>query len=151
KYDAATATYVAAAVNAAVATIALTIAPAAGGGGVHLLQQATEDVFKHPQGRLLNATGYVAIALSGFCALAAEAMWTRMLGLLLGASVYTLSIIVAVFLTGLGIGSSIGSLLCRVLLRPRLAFAWCQLLLAGAIAWTAYSLGASLPYWPINP
>src|SRR6185436_5631062 len=77
--------------------------------------------------------------------------WTRMLGLLLGASVYTLSIILAVFLVGLGIGSSIGSLLSRILTRPRLALGWCQLLVAGAIAWTAYSLTASLPYWPINP
>ncbi len=52
---------------------------------------------------------YVAIGLSGLCALAAESIWTRMLGLLLGASVYTLSIILVVFLAGLGIGSSIGS------------------------------------------
>ena len=54
---------------------------------------------------LLRTSVYLAIALSGLCALAAEAIWTRMLGLLLGASVYTLSIILAVFLTGLGIGS----------------------------------------------
>ena len=42
-----------------------------------------------------------------------------MLGLLFGASVYTLSIILAVFLIGLGIGSGIGALLCRILVRPR--------------------------------
>ena len=94
---------------------------------------------------------YIAIALSGLCALGAEAIWTRILGLLFGASVYTFSIILAVFLTGLGIGSSIGSLLCRSLARPRVALGWCQLLAAGAIAWTAYSLSASLPYWPIDP
>ena len=32
-----------------------------------------------------------------------------------------------------------------------MALGWCQLLAACAIAWTAYNLGASLPYWPINP
>ena len=42
-------------------------------------------------------------------------------------------------------------MLCRSLARPRLALGCCQLLLAGAIAWTAYSLSASLPYWPIDP
>jgi len=94
---------------------------------------------------------YLAIALSGFCAMSAEVIWTRLLGLLFGASVYTLSLVVAVFLTGLGIGSGIGSLLSRIVSRPRLAFAWCQLLAAAAIAWTAYSVGASLPYWPVNP
>jgi spermidine synthase len=65
--------------------------------------------------------------------------------------VYTLSLVVAVFLAGLGIGSGIGSLLSRIVSRPRLAFAWCQFLAAAAIASTAYSVGASLPYWPVNP
>ena len=140
-YDVATATYVAVAINVAVAgtALALNVEPKLDGSSA-----AREDGGSSP-------TVYAAIALSGFCALGAEAIWTRMLGLLLGASVYTFSIIVAVFLTGLGIGSGIGSLLCRSLPRPRLAFGWCQVLAAGAIAWTAYSLGASLPYWPVNP
>src|SRR5262249_54358063 len=94
---------------------------------------------------------YIAIALSGLCAMAAEVVWTRTLGLLFGASVYTLSIILAVFLTGLGIGSSIGSWLSRSRLNPRISLGWFQLLAAAAIAWSAYSLGASLPYWPVNP
>src|SRR5262249_51321463 len=55
------------------------------------------------------------------------------------------------FLAGLGIGSGIGSLLSRIVSRPRLALGWCQLSAACAITWTAYNLGASLPYWPINP
>src|SRR5262249_39123397 len=37
------------------------------------------------------------------------------------------------------------------LLNPRMSLGWCQLLAAGAIAWSAYNLGASLPYWPVNP
>ncbi len=52
---------------------------------------------------------YVAIGLSGMTALAAEVIWTRLLSLLFGATVYTFSLILAVFLFGLGIGSSIGS------------------------------------------
>jgi spermidine synthase len=34
---------------------------------------------------------------------------------------------------------------------PRLALGSCQLLLAVAIAWTAWLLSKSLPYWPIDP
>ena len=64
---------------------------------------------------------YVAIALSGLCALGAEVIWTRLLSLMLGPTVYTFSIILAVFLVGLGIGSSIGSLLTRGSTQPRLA------------------------------
>ena len=94
---------------------------------------------------------YVAIALSGMTALAAEVIWTRILSLLFGATIYTFSLILAVFLVGLGIGSSLGSALARGLTRPRVALGWCQLLLCAAIAWTAHVLTQSLPYWPINP
>jgi spermidine synthase len=54
-------------------------------------------------------------------------------------------------LIGLGIGSTIGSSLARTIARPRAAFAWCQLFLCAAIAWSAHALTQSLPYWPINP
>ena len=74
-----------------------------------------------------------------------------MLSLLFGATVYTFSLILAVFLFGLGIGSSLGSALARSIERPRLALGWCQMLLCAAIAWAAYMLTQSLPYWPINP
>ena len=61
---------------------------------------------------------YVAIALSGMTALGAEVVWTRLLSLLLGATTYTFSLILAVFLVGLGIGSSIGSVLARSVVEP---------------------------------
>ncbi len=94
---------------------------------------------------------YLAIALSGMCALGAEVVWTRLLTLLLGGTVYTFSVILAVFLLGLGIGSSIGSFLARTISRPRIALAACQLLLTGAIVWTAVMISKSLPYWPVDP
>jgi spermidine synthase len=140
-YDVATATYVAMSINVAVAGIAFALVP----------KPLPDSSPVRDEGGDSSPTVYVAIALSGLCALGAEAIWTRTLGLLFGASVYTLSIIVAVFLTGLGIGTGIGSLLCRSLARPRLALGWCQLLAAAAIAWTAYNISASLPYWPIDP
>jgi spermidine synthase len=94
---------------------------------------------------------YVGIGLSGMTALSAEVLWTRNLSLLFGATTYTFSLILAVFLTGIGIGSSLGSALGRNLERPRVALAWCQLSLCVALAWTALVLNKSLPYWPINP
>jgi spermidine synthase len=94
---------------------------------------------------------YAAIALSGLTALGAEVVWTRLLSLLLGATVYTFSIILAVFLFGLWAGSSAGSFLGRRVNQPRLALAACQILLAGAIAWTAFTLTNVLPYWPVDP
>ena len=62
---------------------------------------------------------YIAIALSGLCALGAEVIWTRLLSLMLGATVYTFSIILAVFLIGLGLGSGVASQLARNIDGPR--------------------------------
>ena len=64
---------------------------------------------------------YVAIAVSGLTALGAEVVWTRLLSLLLGATVYTFSIILAVFLTGLWAGSGAGSFLARRVRDPRIS------------------------------
>jgi len=93
---------------------------------------------------------YVAIAISGAGALGAEVVWTRLMAMLLGSTVYVFSIILAVFLIGLAIGSGVGSALVRSV-RPQLALGWCQVLLAGGIAWTACMIADSLPYWPIDP
>ena len=93
---------------------------------------------------------YVTIALSGAGALGAEVVWTRLVAMLLGSTVYVFSIILAVFLIGLAIGSGAGAALVRGV-RPQLALGWCQVLLAGGIAWTAYMIADSLPYWPIDP
>jgi spermidine synthase len=94
---------------------------------------------------------YLAIGISGMTALGAEVVWTRLLSLILGATVYTFSLILAAVLAGLGIGSSLGSIFARSGRNPRIAFGVCQLLLMGCIAWAGYSLNEALPYWPINP
>src|SRR5580765_6953406 len=142
----ATATYGAAAVNGTVAAVGFVLAAltpnyAPAGGPV------SNPAAGAPDSRAV----YVTIALSGLCALGAEVIWTRLLSLMLGPTVYTFSIILAVFLFGLGLGSSAGSLLARWTPRPGLALGWCQILLAGAIAWSTWAIAKSIPYWPINP
>ncbi|MEK7329312.1 MAG: SAM-dependent methyltransferase, partial [Candidatus Eisenbacteria bacterium] len=71
------------------------------------------------------------------------------MSLLLGATVYTFSIILAVFLLGLGLGSGVGAVLSRTSARPQRDLGVCQVLLAAAIAWAAFMVNSSLPYWPI--
>jgi spermidine synthase len=143
-HDMATATFVAVALNALVGGLALLVARA-----------TPNDVIETGPETTTAAPGawavYVAIALSGATALASQVIWTRTLSLLFGATVYTFSLILAVFLFGIGIGSSIGSILARSVERPRLALGWTQMLLCGAIAWAAYTLALSLPFWPIDP
>src|SRR6202043_2930525 len=92
---------------------------------------------------------YLTIALSGATALGAEVVWTRLLSMLLLGTVYVFSIILAVFLTGLAIGSVAGSRLMRRG-NPRKALGWCQLCLVLGIAWTAYAIVHSLSRWNDN-
>src|SRR5690348_9709058 len=99
---------------------------------------------------LVSAPVYIAIALSGLSALGAEVVWTRLLSVLFGTTAYSFSIILAVFLLGLGTGSWIGSRLARTTARPQLIFGFCQLLLTAFIAWTAWAIAKWLPYWPID-
>ncbi len=89
---------------------------------------------------------YLAIALSGATALGAEVVWTRLLSMLLLGTVYVFSIILAVFLFGLAIGSAMGSRILK-LVRPQSALGWSQILLTLGIAWTARSIIHDLPFW----
>src|SRR5688572_13461461 len=143
-YDMPTATFVAVGLNILVALVALGLARVT----AYVPAPASERAaLAAPGVRLV----YLTIALSGLTALGAEVIWTRILSLLFGATTYTFSLILAVFLVGLGVGSTIGSELGRRVASPRVALGTCQLLLCATMAWAAYATSASLPYWPINP
>ena len=143
-YDMAIATYAAVALNVTVAAC-----------GLFLSRLAAYEPVDSDTGKVEIAPGarsvYLTIALSGMTALSAEVLWTRLLSLLFGATAYTFSLILAVFLFGLGIGSSVGSTIARDTKNPRVALGWCQMLLCGALAWAGFMLTDSLPFWPINP
>ena len=100
-----------------------------------------------------NWAVYTTIALSGLTALGSEVVWTRILSLHFGATVYTFSLILAVFLVGLGIGSTAGAIT-----RPgKHIAATCARLAASLSICARDGVGGvlmnteSLPYWPINP
>ena len=145
-HDMAVATYTAAAINGAIGLAALALAAFAPYRARRSEPRAPAAARPpHPW------PVYAAIALSGLTALGAQVVWTRLLSLMLGPSVYAFSIILAVFLIGLGIGSSAGAYLARHHYEPRVALGIAQLLLIAAIAWTAYLIGYALPWWPIDP
>jgi spermidine synthase len=111
-------------------------------------ESTSRKIFAAPPG---SWPVYFAIGMSGMTALGAQVVWTRMLSLNLGATTYTFSLILAVFLTGLGIGSSTGALIARTVTSPRMALGWVQFLIMAALAWAGLALTAALPYWPIDP
>jgi spermidine synthase len=139
-HDMAVATYVAAAINGLVAL-----------AGLLASEFLPNTAAAPPPPASRRSSIHLVIALSGMSALGAEVVWTRLLSLLLGPTVYTFSVILAVFLIGLGVGSSVGAMLARLSPRPRFLLGICQLALVAAIAWSACALALCLPYWPVDP
>jgi spermidine synthase len=144
RFDMTTATFVAMVCNLAVGGVGLALA------GSLRYEPACDTSSVGPVSRG-SRWPLVAIALSGLTALAAEVVWTRLLALQCGGTSYTLALILAVFLAGLGIGSFAGAAISRTSGRPGVALGVCQLLLVAAMAWAAWQISSSLPYWPINP
>lgn len=99
----------------------------------------------HVTARRRTPVVYLVLALSGFTALATEVIWTRHLSLLLGASTYTFSLILATFLIGLGIGSGVGAWLTRHLRHPGWMLGVAQLGIGIAIAFSAFGIAYVLP------
>jgi spermidine synthase len=153
-FDTLVATTVAVALNLIAAALALVVArrhaytPPA-------LASATADSSKAPTSDEADASPpdrsraiiYAVAGLSGLTALGAEVVWTRQMSLLFGASVYTFSLILAVFLAGLGLGSLGGSELLRRRVPPVKALLGCQLLLVLAIAYASRAIADWLPWW----
>lgn len=145
-YDMATAACVAAAINVLVAGLALWLAKRAPYEVTTTTEPATaigETVAAWPV--------YATIGLSGLTALGAEVVWTRLLSLMLGSTVYAFSIILASFLVGIGLGSSVGSWWCgrgtgADPRRARTALGVCQTLAAAAILWAASSATLIMPH-----
>jgi len=144
-YDVTVASLVAAALNTVVACAALALAPRL---------PVDEDAAVTAEPAAAQRAGaswsrravYISIALSGAVALGAEAVWTRLLGMLLLGTVYVFAIILAVFLTGIALGSWGASRLLRRV-APITGLGACQILLAPTIAWTAFAIAHVLPWW----
>jgi len=143
-YDIHIATFAAAAINLAVAALsfALSRGPVA--------ESEAVEAPRGPRASMKDWPVIIAIFCSGAAALGSEIVWTRLMGLMFGATVYSFSIILAVFLAGLAIGTAFASSIVRRV-EPRAALGWCQILAALGIAWTAYAVSSHLPYWPIDP
>jgi spermidine synthase len=154
-FDMARATYVAAAINVVLAVVAWVLSRRAP-HRVSRPSPAPAAKSRSTAPRPTPTVGsrvpvLVAIGLSGLAALGAEVVWTRILSLLFGGTVYTFSLIAAAFLVGLGIGSAIGAWLARSAPRPGMWLGAAQIGAAVAVAWGAALINRAFPYWPIDP
>lgn len=149
-YDIHTATYVGVVLNLIVGAVAWMLSRVTPG----VPPEAAEAAAAQPKvaaWRNPRVAVYIAIGLSGACALGSQVIWTRNLALLLGGTVYTFSLILGTVLLGLGMGSSLGSATARNTANPLRALVVCQVLAMAGLAWAAWMISHNLPYWPINP
>ena len=58
------------------------------------------------------------IGVSGFCAMAYEVLWNRILSIAIGASSYGFTLLLMAFLSGIGLGSAVFGIYCRFTDRP---------------------------------
>src|SRR5215510_1709614 len=84
----------------------------------------------------------LAFFLSGAAALAYQVAWQRILALQTGVGLYSIAVIVAAFMVGLGLGSHLGAWASIRVSRSRALglFAACELAIAafGAVSCTLY-------------
>ena len=92
--------------------------------GLAARRAASAPAAPRTEGDLRVTPVLVGIGISGFCALGYEVLWTRMLTLVLGTSVYAFTIMLAAFLCGIGLGSHAEGLFKA---KPRRAFGLVQI------------------------
>lgn len=67
--------------------------------------QSATVMMRHQDAGGPMRVGVSIFAVSGFCAMAYEVMWTRLLGLVAGPTTYCFTLVVATFIVGLAVGS----------------------------------------------
>ena len=89
----------------------------------------------------------ILVGVAGAIAMTCEVAWTRLLGLVLGSSVYAFSVMLATFLAGLAAGAALGTRWAAGAVEPRVAFSRLATVLAGG-AVAGYATLHLLPALP---
>jgi spermidine synthase len=69
--------------------------------------ESDDREFREPAYKAAASGALVIFAVSGFCAMAYEVIWTRLLGLLIGPTTYSFTIVLVTFILGLALGSMV--------------------------------------------
>jgi spermidine synthase len=132
---------------------------AAGGGSAAQGQEHSSQTVESeppPLGKWVLRLVLWGVGVSGFCALGYEVLWTRILTLAIGASVYGFATMLIAFLAGIAIGSQVYGLSQRLrwggLRKPRHAVIWfgiVQLLIGLSALYVTFHL-RNLPVHSLN-
>lgn len=113
-----------------------------------------EDIEEAPLPEDLPLVAKVTF-LAGMASLMYEVAWTRVLGLILGASVYAFSVMLIAFLVGIAIGGAVGGRHAdrTLALEGRRRLLWLLATLqigVGVLAWLLLWAFSELPFWYVS-
>jgi len=143
--------WVAVAANAVIGLVALALAarPSGPAPAPRAAALAPVDAAAGADAEIAPRLALWGIGISGFCALGYEVLWTRVLCMVVGTSVFSFTIMLAAFLSGIALGSHAWVLLPRRVRAPEagwrapaLTFAAIQALIGLAALATTYFLRA---------
>ncbi|MAS92934.1 MAG: hypothetical protein CMO55_07020 [Verrucomicrobiales bacterium] len=90
---------------------------------------------------------YPVVLVSGAVSFSGEVMWTRLLSQILGGTVYSFGTILAIFLVGLSIGSTVASRFVKSEQIARTALVWAQIGIATTLALGFLSLDPCMQFF----
>jgi spermidine synthase len=85
----------------------------------------------------------VLFFLSGVCGLAYQVLWLRLLSLIFGVTVYAASTVLAAFMAGLAIGSTLAARVLARVRRPLMVFGIAEILIGVSALITPFALDAA--------
>ena len=97
------------------------------------VQQEDARPTEHPHGKGVLYGALIIFAVSGFCSMAYEVTWTKLLGLLVGPTTYSFTIVLVTFILGLALGSIFFGYLADKMTRPIILLIFTQIA-AGLLA-----------------
>jgi spermidine synthase len=119
--------------------------------GGHRLDEAAEEEALGVSDRDMTAV-VICLGLAGFSSLIYEVAWFRVMGLMLGASVYAFSVMLLAFLIGIALGGKVGGVLGDHVLRSKGQIGVLQLIALCEVGVALLSFGLmylyqELPVW----
>jgi predicted membrane-bound spermidine synthase len=120
---------------------ALALATRAGGGvsDATVAPKPTEDAAAEAPASRPFTLWLLLYALGGFCALALEILWFRLIDVAAKSTAFTFGTVLTIYLLGYGAGTLGGARLVARVRRPLLAFVLCQCAL---LAWSGLAVAA---------
>ena len=83
------------------------------------------------------------VMVSGFCSMAYEVIWTKLLSLIVGPTTYSFTVVLVTFITGLAIGSVIFGRIADKVSRPEWVLLLMQIVAAISVLLCSHFLGGS--------